>query len=506
MPLIQIEDISGSFTTSETIRSSSPNRDHAAMVIPPQPKSVATAPEPLQLPAADESSDDDDWLSKTCSVFAKDRTHETKVAPVEITPAKRKSAALALPTYETKQAPVEDPPGRKLTAVAERKGKRNRVTIDVSSKAENHRNAVPREIPSSVIDLASESGSECDNFSSSQAMIGKTLANGTGKAPVDAKVEEIVIDDSEDDDNEESLSVQENPKLLGKKTLPDPIVVKSDPGEIQVKGRHSNEITIDDGENEDDDLLTGTGSVLGKKKTIDPNPKLSVNSENDDWIRVGQQKYPVGTKIYKSFLNNRGSTREYSGEVVGYNQGTQLYYIEYEDDDEEDMTEEEVQEHLGRTGDQEASEQGSVEKEIESNAFEAKPIPEKIKSGRLLHLEGIAEDIDRALQLLLWEVGFGYNVYAHQFEAIRFVAGLVPTYPVPSNAKKGQRTFDEVATSLAAYDTEGSNCRSTALEMAAIEFDSRLNSDDNTTVRYTHTLPTKGMLLADEMGLGECLC
>ena len=454
MPLIQIEDISGSFTTSETIRSSSPNRDHAAMVIPPQPKSVATAPEPLQLPAADESSDDDDWLSKTCSVFAKDRTHETKVAPVEVTPAKRKSAALALPTYETKQAPGKDPPGRKLTAVAERKGKRNRVTIDVSSKAENHRNAVPQEIPSSVIDLASESGSECDNFSSSQAMIGKTLANGTGKAPVDAKVEEIVIDDSED---------------------------------------------------EDDDLLTGTGSVLGKKKTIVPNPKLSVNSENDDWIRVGQQKYPVGTKIYKSFLNNRGSTREYSGEVVGYNQGTQLYYIEYEDDDKEDMTEDEVQEHLGRTGDQEASEQGSVEKEIESNAFEAKPIPEKIKSGRLLHLEGIAEDIDRALQLLLWEVGFGYNVYAHQFEAIRFVAGLVPTYPVPSNAKKGQRTFDEVATSLAAYDTEGANCRSTALEMAAIEFDSRLNSDDNTTVRYTHTLPTKGMLLADEMGLGECL-
>lgn len=32
--------------------------------------------------------------------------------------------------------------------------------------------------------------------------------------------------------------------------------------------------------------------------------------------------------------------------------------------------------------------------------------------------------------MLLWEIGFDFNVLAHQFEAIRFVAGVIKTFPL----------------------------------------------------------------------------
>ena len=126
---------------------------------------------------------------------------------------------------------------------------------------------------------------------------------------------------------------------------------------------------------------------------------------------------------------------------------------------------------------------------------------------RLRHLEEITNEHDRALQLLLWEIGFGYNIYAHQFEATRFVAGLVPTFPVPSSNTK---FAENVAASMLEQSANGTHYRSEALKMTALEFSSRLNNNNknNNNIpagddsRFIFTLPTKGMLLADEMGLG----
>jgi hypothetical protein len=137
---------------------------------------------------------------------------------------------------------------------------------------------------------------------------------------------------------------------------------------------------------------------------------------------------------------------------------------------------------------------------------EAKPALDESQRDCINHLEEITKVYDRALQLLLWEIGFGYNIYAHQFEATRFVAGLVPTFPVPSNAEH-KKVFAEVAASMSEQSINGANHRSEALKMAALEFSSRLNNNiihTNDDSRFT--LPTKGMLLADEMGLGTHAC
>lgn len=131
-----------------------------------------------------------------------------------------------------------------------------------------------------------------------------------------------------------------------------------------------------------------------------------------------------------------------------------------------------------------------------------KPLPTETKAQDLkeecrYHLNSLNRNHDRALQLLLWEIGFTYSVYAHQFEAIRFVAGLVSSFPIPPNVNERKN--------WSAWDSDGAQLRRTALEGAALEFTSpQTNSSNNNTAgdgdRYT--LPTKGMLLADEMGLG----
>ena len=122
-----------------------------------------------------------------------------------------------------------------------------------------------------------------------------------------------------------------------------------------------------------------------------------------------------------------------------------------------------------------------------------KPTPEQVQKKRLLHLNAIAKDIDRALQLLLWDIGFSYKLYAHQFEAVRFVAGLAPQFPC--STKIDPVIFENCS--------RGAHFRSMALKNAAKEFSfhqKEKNASDESNRNYT--LPTKGMLLADEMGLG----
>ena len=119
--------------------------------------------------------------------------------------------------------------------------------------------------------------------------------------------------------------------------------------------------------------------------------------------------------------------------------------------------------------------------------------PEQIKEGRILHLKGISGDRDRALQLLLWEIGFSYNVYAHQFDALLFVAGLNSQFPYSS--KETSYLGDE--------SSKGASARSKVLEQAANEFLYLESDKEPPNGNWLHILPTKGMLLADEMGLGK---
>ncbi len=118
--------------------------------------------------------------------------------------------------------------------------------------------------------------------------------------------------------------------------------------------------------------------------------------------------------------------------------------------------------------------------------------PEQVKEERIVHLKNISGHRDRALQLLLWEIGFSYNVYAHQFDALLFVAGLNSKFP-----------FSGKETSFLGDDSsDGANARSMVLQQAANEFLACERDRKPPGGGWLHILPTKGMLLADEMGLG----
>ena len=118
--------------------------------------------------------------------------------------------------------------------------------------------------------------------------------------------------------------------------------------------------------------------------------------------------------------------------------------------------------------------------------------PEQVKEERLRHLKEISGDADKAIQLMLWDIGFSYNIYAHQFEAVRFVAGLVPSFPFSTN----------VNVSISQNSPEGAQLRSLALKQAAKELIWLDVHKVTPRGGIVHALPTKGMLLADEMGLG----
>lgn len=95
---------------------------------------------------------------------------------------------------------------------------------------------------------------------------------------------------------------------------------------------------------------------------------------------------------------------------------------------------------------------------------------------KLAHLEKIVDDHDKALQLLLWDIGFDYSIHAHQFEAIRFVAGFIPTFPFEEYANDVKEMLEQ--------NENGRYCRKKSLDQKNLKL----------------RRPGKGMILADEMG------
>ena len=114
------------------------------------------------------------------------------------------------------------------------------------------------------------------------------------------------------------------------------------------------------------------------------------------------------------------------------------------------------------------------------------------RDDKLNYLTTIASVNDKALQLLLWDLGFDYNIFEHQFEAIRRCAGLVKSFPLAPSADSDNSDDsdgdDEDAEEMLLLDSIGWNSRKAALN------------------RNDLVLTGRGILLADEMGKDFCNC
>ena len=109
---------------------------------------------------------------------------------------------------------------------------------------------------------------------------------------------------------------------------------------------------------------------------------------------------------------------------------------------------------------------------------------------KLSHLDTIRNDEDKALQMLLWDVGCDYNIFLHQFAAIKFCAGYIPSFPRgpkddsdsdSDSDDSGSDEEDETLQEMLQRDIFGEQARFKALSEPRLKRDGR------------------GMLLADEM-------
>jgi hypothetical protein len=118
------------------------------------------------------------------------------------------------------------------------------------------------------------------------------------------------------------------------------------------------------------------------------------------------------------------------------------------------------------------------------------------RDAKLDHMATIPNNADKILQMLLWDVGFDYHIYSHQFEAIRFVAGLQPTFPLVRMRKNPKEKADESDSDSSLDDDDDGESVQGMLRLDSAGVSARSNA-----LRTAPLLPTRGMLLADEMGL-----
>jgi hypothetical protein len=101
---------------------------------------------------------------------------------------------------------------------------------------------------------------------------------------------------------------------------------------------------------------------------------------------------------------------------------------------------------------------------------EASPFAAKVTIKRDKGLTRFSSDPDKALQILLWKLGFGDTLHVHQTMAVRRVAGVPADFPLH---KQSKATLQSMDLTLAAMDLPKPS--------------------------------TKGILLADEMGIGKTI-
>ena len=120
---------------------------------------------------------------------------------------------------------------------------------------------------------------------------------------------------------------------------------------------------------------------------------------------------------------------------------------------------------------------------------------------KLDHLTKIESSADKALQMLLWEIGFDFNILQHQFEAIRFVAGVIKTFPFPLAPDQSDDNNDIGRDSDSIVSDKND---SDANEMLALDLAGEMRRY-NAFKQPTNLIKTRGCLLADEMGLGKTI-
>ena len=131
-----------------------------------------------------------------------------------------------------------------------------------------------------------------------------------------------------------------------------------------------------------------------------------------------------------------------------------------------------------------------------------------LREERLHHLEkNVTNTSNKVLQLMLWDVGFNFNIKPHQFEAIRFVAGLKSTFPcvvvvvvLDIDNDNDNDNNSTSTTSLLLLNDTGVSARLRALQLAGEGFNDSPHHNDQKH-RSSVLLPTRGLLLADEMGM-----
>lgn len=137
--------------------------------------------------------------------------------------------------------------------------------------------------------------------------------------------------------------------------------------------------------------------------------------------------------------------------------------------------------HHASTHDESESDESSSESDEEEPFLREDWWKASARKEKLEYLDSFRNDNDKALQLLLWDVGFEYLIHPHQFEAIRFVAGFIPTFPFELDADDVDQ---DIVKDMLQIDSNGCYYRKKALDPK----NARLQRSG------------RGMILADEMG------
>lgn len=192
---------------------------------------------------------------------------------------------------------------------------------------------------------------------------------------------------------------------------------------------------------------------------------LQSSSEEEGWIR------PARSVVTKPRNRRTGSASRYGGQS-----GWLASFHATNDDDSSSSSSEDEDDDTDRKL-----------KSIGRCDWLASPS----RDDKLHFLDAIDNVDDELLQMLLWDIGFDYNLQEHQFEAARFVAGFVRSFPRPmtnqADESAGDRK-DKAIQEMLQRNEIGRIARKNALRRGELK------------------LRGRGVLLADEMGQVFPLC
>ena len=126
---------------------------------------------------------------------------------------------------------------------------------------------------------------------------------------------------------------------------------------------------------------TSTTTTTSKTKNL----TTSSSSNNNNTKKKKPQKYPVGTTLSKMFHDKDiGQKRAYSGEIVKYDAIRGLYWVKYEDGDEEELSEKKLSAIINVKTDDDDDDEGG--------GNEPKHYPHGTAVSKMFHDEDLGQD------------------------------------------------------------------------------------------------------------------